>query len=142
MSFDVLGQLNWLAVMVGAVIYFALGALWYSPALLGRQWQRSIGWDPARTPPEVKATTYLVPFVAYLVMAAAVGSVAAATDTDTIGEGFVLGLVLGVGLSLMHTLVDASFDPNKPQPWAWFAINGTYHALGLLIVAVVVAAWR
>ena len=83
-----------------------------------------------------------MPFVAYLVMAAAVGSVAAATDTDTIGEGFVLGLVLGVGLSLMHTLVDASFDPNKPQPWAWFAINGTYHALGLLIVAVVVAAWR
>jgi hypothetical protein len=25
MSFDTLGQLNWLAVIVGAVIYFALG---------------------------------------------------------------------------------------------------------------------
>lgn len=142
MSFDVLGQLNWLAVITGAVIYFALGALWYAPMLLGRPWQRSIGWDSTRTPPEVKATTYLVPFAAYLVMAAAVGLLAAATETDTIGEGVVLGLALGVGLTLMHTLVDASFDPTKPQPWTWFAINGSYHALGMLIVAVVVSVWR
>ncbi|MEO7295782.1 MAG: DUF1761 domain-containing protein [Candidatus Limnocylindria bacterium] len=141
MDINVVGQLNWLAVIVGAVIYFALGALWYSPLLLGRQWQRSIGWDPERQPPEVKVATYLVPFGAYIVMAVAVGLLAAATETDTIGEGVVLGLVLGLGLSLMHTLVDASFDPNKPQPWAWFAINGTYHAAGLLIVAVVVAVW-
>jgi len=48
MSLDVIGNLNWLAVIVGGVIYFALGAVWYSPVLLGRQWQRSIGWDPTR----------------------------------------------------------------------------------------------
>lgn len=142
MSFEALGQLNWLAVIVGALIYFALGALWYSPVLLGRQWQRSIGWDPSRQPPEMKPTTYLLPLVAYLVMAIGVGLLAAASGTDTIGEGVVLGLVVGIGLSLMHTLVDATFDPNKPEPWTWFAINGSYHALGLLIVAIVVAAWQ
>ena len=142
MSFDFLGQLNWLAVIVGAVIYFALGALWYSPMLFARPWQRSIGWDPERTPPEMKPTTYVVPFLAYLVMAVAVGMIAAAAGSDTVADGIVLGLVLGVGLSLMHTLVDATFDPNKPQPWTWFAINGSYHALGLLIVAVIVSAWR
>ena len=142
MSFDVLGDLNWLAVIVGAVIYFALGALWYSPMLFARPWQRSIGWDPERTPPEMKPTTYVVPFLAYLVMAVAVGMIAAAAGSDTLADGIVLGLVLGIGLSLMHTLVDATFDPNKPQPWTWFAINGSYHALGLLIVAVIVSAWR
>ena len=142
MSFDVLGDLNWLAVIVGAVIYFALGALWYSPMLFARPWQRSIGWDPDRTPPEMKPTTYVVPFLAYLVMAVAVGMIAAAAGSDTLADGIVLGLVLGIGLSLMHTLVDATFDPNKPQPWTWFAINGSYHALGLLIVAVIVSAWR
>jgi uncharacterized protein DUF1761 len=141
-SFDVLGQLNWLAVVVGAVIYFALGALWYSPMLFARPWQRSIGWDPERTPPEMNPMTYVVPFLAYLVMAVAVGMIAAAAGSDTLADGIVLGLVLGIGLSLMHTLVDAAFDPNKPQPWTWFAINGSYHALGLLIVAVVVSAWH
>lgn len=142
MSFDVLGQLNWLAVIVGAVIYFMLGALWYSPMLFARPWQRSIGWDPEATPPEMKATTYVVPFIAYVVMAVAVGMIAAAAGSDTLGDGIVLGLVLGIGLSLMHTLVDATFDPNKPQPWTWFGINGSYHALGLLIVAVIVSAWQ
>ena len=142
MSLEELGGLNWLAVIVGALIYFALGALWYSPALFGRQWQRSIGWDPEQGPPETKPTTYVLPLVAFLVMAVAIGLLAAATGTDSIGEGVVLGLIVGIGLALMHTLVDATFDPNKPQPWAWFAINGSYHALGLLIVAVIVSAWR
>jgi hypothetical protein len=134
------GQLNWVAVIVAALVYFALGALWYSPMLFSRAWQRSIGWDESKTP-QASAMTYIVPVIAYLVMAVAVGLLAAATGTDELGEGIVLGLVLGIGLSLAHTFVDASFDPNKPQPWTWFAINGSYHALGLLIVAVIIAIW-
>ena len=140
MTFDLSG-LNWLAILVGAVIYFALGALWYSPVLFMRPWQRSIGWDADRTPPQQSVTTYIVPFLAYVVMAIAVGLLAEATGSDNFAEGLVLGLVVGVGLSLMHTLVDATFDPNKPEPWTWFAINGAYHTIGLIIVAVIVSVW-
>jgi len=136
-----LGELNWLAVIVGALVYFALGALWYSPPVLGRPCMRSIGWDPERGATG-SAMTYLVPIVAYLAMAVGVGLLATATGSDTLGEGIVLGLIVGVLLSLTHTFVDASFDPMKPEPWTWFAINGTYHALGLIIVAVIVSIWR
>ena len=136
-----LGPLNWLAVVVGALVYFALGALWYSPMLFAKPWQRAIGWDENRAPPQASAMTYVVPLVAYIVMAIAIGLLAAATGTDTLAEGIVLGLVVGIGLSLAHTFVDASFSPEKPQPWTWFAINGTYHALGLLIVSVIIAIW-
>ena len=140
MTLDV-GQLNWLAIIVGALVYFALGALWYSPMLFARPWQRSIGWDEGREPPQTSVMTYVAPLVAYLVMATAVGMLASATGSDELGEGIVLGLILGIGLSLAHTFVDASFDPNKPQPWIWFAINGSYHALGLVIVAIIIAIW-
>jgi hypothetical protein len=139
-TFD-LGGLNWLAVIVAAVVYFALGALWYSNVLFAKAWQRSIGWDASRTPPQQSAMTYVVPLVAYIVMAIAVGLLADATGTDELGEGLVLGLIVGVGLSLAHTFVDASFDPNKPEPWTWFAINGAYHTIGLIIVAVIIAIW-
>lgn len=137
-----LGSLNWLAVIVAAIAYFALGALWYSPVLFAKPWQRSIGWDESRGQPQASAMTYVVPLVAYIVMAIAVGLLAAATGTDEIGEGIVLGLVLAVGLSLAHTFVDASFSPEKPEPWTWFAINGTYHALGLVVMSVIIAIWR
>jgi hypothetical protein len=141
-TFDGFGELNWLAVIVGALIYFALGALWYMPAFLGRAWMRSIGWDESRTPPQMSPMTYVVPLLAYVVMAVSVGLLAVATGSDTLGEGIVLGLVLAIGLILMHVLIDANFDPNKPEPWTWFAVNGSYHAIGVLILAVVVSAWR
>ena len=136
-----LAQVNWVAVVVSGLIYFAIGAVWYSPLLFSGPWQRSIGWDAERTPPEMNPVTYLVPLLAYLVMAAAVAVLAVGLGSDTFVDGLVLGLVVGVGLSLMHTLVDATFDPNKPHPWVWFAINGTYHTLGLIIVAVIVSVW-
>ena len=141
MTFDVLSELNWLAVLAGAVIYFVLGALWYSPMLFARPWQRSIGWDPERTPPQMSPATYVAPLLAYIVMAIAVGMLAKATGSDDVTDGLILGLVVGVGLSLAHTLVDATFDPNKPEPWVWFAINGSYHTIGLVIVAVIVSVW-
>lgn len=36
MSFDVLGDVNWLAVIVAAAAYFALGGLWYGQPVFGR----------------------------------------------------------------------------------------------------------
>ena len=39
MSADLLGQLNWLAVIVAALVYFAIGAVWYVPFTpMGRTW--------------------------------------------------------------------------------------------------------
>lgn len=91
MSFDALSDLNWLAVIVGAVIYFAIGAVWFTPILFARPWQRAIGWDETRRPPEMNPITYVGPALAYLVAAIATGMLAVATGSDTIGEGIVLG---------------------------------------------------
>jgi len=66
---------------------------------------------------------------------------ARATGSDTIGEGVVLGLVVGIGYAVMQWLVAATFEVQKPQPWVWFAINSGYHIIGLLIVGIIVAAW-
>ena len=43
MTFDVLGDLNWLAVLVAALAYFAIGALWYAPPLFGKAWMAAGG---------------------------------------------------------------------------------------------------
>ena len=141
MDLGVIGQLNWLAVIVGAAIYFVLGALWYAPPVFGHAWQRSIGWDPGATPPQMRIAAYAIPAAAYLVMAVAVGMLAAATGSDSLESGLVLGLVVGVGFALARTAVDATFTPNLPSPWVWFLITGLYHLVGLVIVAVLVSVW-
>ena len=40
--FDQLGDLDWLAVIVGALVLMVLGYLWYGP-LFGKQWSRATG---------------------------------------------------------------------------------------------------
>jgi Protein of unknown function (DUF1761) len=40
-----LSQLNWLAILVAAVAYFMLGALWYSKLLFANTWIKSTGVD-------------------------------------------------------------------------------------------------
>jgi hypothetical protein len=35
-------HINWLGVVVGAVAFFAVGAVWYT-ALFGKAWQRAVG---------------------------------------------------------------------------------------------------
>jgi Protein of unknown function (DUF1761) len=57
MSFDIISSLNWLAVVVAAIVYYAIGALWFAPFVMGRMWQRSIGWDANQSAPGMTAMT-------------------------------------------------------------------------------------
>ena len=142
MSFDVLGDINWLAAIVAAVIYYAIGAAWYSPVLFGKPWMRSIGWDPDSDPPEVSAKDYAFPLIAYLIAAIAVAMLAVATSSDSFGEGVVLGLVVGMGLATVLAFVTATFDPQKKEPMVWFEVTAGYHLVGLLITSVLVSVWN
>ena len=137
-----LGGLNWLAVIVAAVVYFVIGAAWFAPAVFGRPWMAAIGFDESRPRPEMNPMTYAGPALFYLIASIATGLLAAATGTDTLGEGAILGLVVGVGYALVVTATDAVFDPNKPKPWNWFAISGAYHVVSLIIVGMIIGAWQ
>jgi hypothetical protein len=139
MSFEVLGDLNWLAVIVATVAYFALGGLWFASAVFGRAWIRASGIEMPEGGPGV--AFYVGPLTTCLVATIATAMLAEATASDTLGEGLVLGLVLGVGLALTTLFVTGIFDPKKPEPMTWFAITGGYHLVGLLIVGAIVGAW-
>lgn len=66
-------SVNLWAVLVSAILFFAFGALWYSPVLFGKAWTRAMGWK--RDELESKKEGFNMPlafgmmFVAGLVMA-------------------------------------------------------------------------
>jgi len=142
MSFDAFDDLNWLAVVVAAVVWFALGAVWYTPKVFGAAWMRSIGWEPSPDDPKPGASMYVAPLLAYLVGSVALGLLAKATGTDTVGEGLVLGLVVSVGIVGTILLVTAAFDPKKPQAMVWFAITWAYHLVGVMLASLTLAIWE
>lgn len=140
MSFDVLTDLNWLAVAVATLAYFAFGGLWFSTVVFGRQWQQALGWEPAEGE-RVGVEYYIGPLITCLVTTLATAMLAKATDTDTFGEAIVLGLVLGVGVAGAVLFVTGYFDPKKPRPMTWFGITAGYHLIGILIATVVLGLW-
>jgi hypothetical protein len=140
MSFDALGELNWLAVIVATVVYLALGAVWYAPPLFGNAWMKAAGIvmpEGQRPGPAI----YFTPLVAYFVAVIATAMLAEATGSQSFAEGMVLGLVVGVGYAVVGTAVEATFG-NRPQNGVWFLITASYNLIGLVISAVIVSVWR
>ena len=41
-------SINYLAVIVGTIAHYMLGALWYSPVLFSRAWIGAVGWGTSQ----------------------------------------------------------------------------------------------
>jgi hypothetical protein len=139
MSFDVLGDLNWLAVLVATLAYFLLGAVWYAQAFLGKAWQRSSGI----TVPEGQrpgAAFYIIPLITCFLAVVATAMIAASTGSSTAGDAIVLGLVAGVGYAASLSLLGSAFG-NYPEPGTYFAITAGYHLVGLVGASLIVTLW-
>ncbi len=142
MTFDLLGDLNWLAVIVAAIAYFVVGALWYAPPVFGNVWMAAGGMQTPAEGEGPGAGIYVVPLVGSILSAVALGMIAEASGTDTFGEGLVLGVVAAIGFAVSIALVTATFESSKPRPMVWGAVNGGYHAVGLLVASAILGAWQ
>jgi hypothetical protein len=140
MTLDRFGDVNYLAVIVATIAYFAMGAIWYIPPVMGRAWQKAGGIVMAggESPTPI---FFVGTLVAYFVAGLATAALALATGSDTLAEGVVLGLVVGVGYAFTAAGVTAIYD-RKPNPMAWWLINGIFNVAGLVVVAIIVSVWQ
>jgi len=140
MNLSVLGDLNWLAVLVAAVAYFALGTVWYAEYAFGRAWQRASGRD--LSPPEnASPAVYLIPLLTCFVITLATAMIGHASNTDNIMEGLLLGLVVGIGIALPVRMVTGAYDMTKPAPITFAAIGAGYHIVGLTLAGAILGQW-
>jgi hypothetical protein len=140
MSFDVLGDMNWLAVIVATLAYFILGGIWYAQPILGKAWTRATGYEVGGQRPG--PAIYAAPLATCFLSTVATGMLAEATGSTTLGQGILLGLVVGVGFAVSLSALGIIFDPiRKPHPATFFVINSAYHLVGLMFAAVIVSTW-
>lgn len=140
MSFDPLSDVNWLAVVVGALVYFGLGGLWYSPAGFGNAWMRSVGMTMPEGDARPGAAIYVSPLISDLVAAITTAWLVHATGSDTVGEGILLGLVVSIGYMVSLTATTATFS-QFPDKTTWFWITSSYNVVGITALAVIVSIW-
>jgi MFS family permease len=139
MSFDVLSQVDWLAVVVAAVAWFVLGAAWYIAPPIAKLWQRAGGIEvPEDAGPNI--SIFVLTLLAYFVAATVTAMLGVATGTSSVVEGAVLGVVVGIGYALTSAAISAIYD-RKPEPFNWFWVNGVFNVLGLTVVGAIIGAF-
>jgi uncharacterized membrane protein len=141
-TFDALSDLNWLAVLVAALAYFAIGALWYAPPVFGKMWMAAGGMAMPEAGTRPSPAIYLTPLAGSVLSAIALGMLAKATGTETLQQGIALGLVVAIGFAVSITFVTAQFESEKQKPMVWAAVTAGYHAVGILVAAIIVASWQ
>ena len=127
-------EVNWLAILVATVSSFALGALWYSPALFGKAWQREAGLTDEQLARGNKARIFgLTLVLAFL---------AAWNFANFLGPRPSIAFGAGVGASAGLLWVASSFGINylfERRSLKLFLINGGYHTLQFTIIGLVLA---
>lgn len=125
-------------VLIGAVVYFVLGALWYSNALFAKPWMEGQDITPDTIDRSGMAASMVMTFVLELasvfVLAVALQSMGIASWLT----GAFAGLVLGVGIGFVPLAVSAVYE-NRPMSLLW--INGGYHVASMTIAGFVLGIW-
>jgi len=138
MTFDVLADVNWLAILVAAVAWFALGSAWYIAPPIATRWAKAGGIEIAEDQ-QPDPMVFVLTFVVYVVVTTGTAMLAVATGTDTAGEGAVLGGIVGAFL-VCAAAVSAIYD-QKPEPLNYFWINGVFNLVALVVVGLMLGSW-
>ena len=133
--FELFGDLNWLAVIVAALAYWILGAIWFSKALFQDQWQAATGVEMGQP----TATQIVGNLVTWFVSALALALIAEGTMADNAWDGIVLGFVASVGFIGMNRITEALYTgwANK----ALMKINAPYTLLGFIVMGIILSTW-
>jgi hypothetical protein len=101
-----MGQINYLAVLLAAVAFFAVGAIWYT-VLFGKAWQRALGLSDEQLKGGANmALIYGGAFLCELVVAWLLGHLFARTAPSPRG---MMMISVGFGLGVMTPAIGINY---------------------------------
>jgi surface polysaccharide O-acyltransferase-like enzyme len=137
-------MLQWvraLPVLVSALAVFAIGALWYSPVLFGKQWAAAHGLSEEKLQARRASAgrAYAVSFLCYVVMAVAMSVLIGRIGVTMWQGGVKLGALIGLGFAATISLTANMFSD---KPLAAYLIDAGYQVVYLIVMGIILAAWR
>jgi len=130
---------NHVAVLVAAVVFFAIGAVWYTvfsvPWLAGigktvEQLMKDNGGSPA---------PYIVGFLAIVVMCYTLNWIVQRGLEPSAGSGALAGATVAFGIVGATLALNYGFEARGVTLWL---INAGYVLIGLVITGAIIGAWK
>lgn len=133
-------QVNFLAVLLAAILDMLIGMFWYSPFGFGKLWMRMIG----KTEEELKETgnsagvAYMASTLAAVVMAFVLAHVVKISGTTDYLTALQIGFWVWLGFVVAGVLPTYIYEDRKK---GLFVLYIAYKLVSILVMAVLLTLW-
>ena len=128
---------NYLAVVVAAIAYWVLGAVWYG-VLFNKSWMALEHVTIEQMKGVSPVVPYIVSFLLELLIAYALAQLCIWRNANTSGRGASVGVLVWIGFVGPITFMTYMFEM---RPKELFAINEFYPLAGLVLMGVILGGW-
>jgi uncharacterized membrane protein YqgA involved in biofilm formation len=129
--------LNFVAIIIAAVLGMLVGAIWFSSLLFGRQWLKAVGKTVDQT--ANPAPTYALTSAATLITAYVLAHLLDYAQAGNISKGLQAAFWAWLGFVAPVIGINALFE-GKPRNL--YLITVGHHLAVLLVMAAVLVLWQ
>ena len=130
-------KINYPAVLVSAVAYWMLGAVWYG-LLFGARWMALEHMTVEQARGTNVALPYVISFLLNVLIACVLAHLCSWRNANTAGRGAAVGVLLWIGIVGPITYTTYMYEM---RPKEIFAINEFYSLVGLCLMGIILGAW-
>ncbi len=141
-------NVNYLSVIVAAIVSFVIGWIWYGP-LFGKQWRaymniskkdmaKSKDKNMAKAQQQAMTKSIIGGFITQLIMAYILAALFVSLGILTVGTGLTLAFFIWLGFVATIGLGIVLWEQ---KPFGLYLINSLLWLVGLLAMAIVLTVW-
>ena len=129
---------NYPAVIVAAIAYWVLGALWYG-VLFGKPWMALEHMTEEQAKSMNPVLPYVITLVVNVLIAYSLAQICIWRNADTVGRGASVGVLLWIGFVGPVTFTTYMYEMRSKE---LFAINQFFPLAGFVLMGGILGAWK
>lgn len=131
--------MNWIAILAAGIAAWALGALWYSPLLFGKAWQKESGLSEESIKNANMPLIFGTSAVMMIIMSAGLAMFFQGDETMNAVKGLQMGLMTGLLFVATSTAINYLYQRKSFKLWL---IDAAYQVALLALAGTIVGAWQ
>ncbi len=130
--------MNYLAILVGAILSVAIGAIWYLPALFGKAWMAAIGRTKEQVDADFSPLKIVWAVIFGFVISYGLARLLVWSGKSTPLGGLEVGLLACISFVVTTTGVQLMFEG---RPTKLNFIYALHHLVEFLAIGLLLGAW-
>ncbi len=130
-------MINWLAVVVVAIIYFLIHFFWYFPFAFGNMWLKLVGKESEPKSKIIRDTIIMIPtsFITVLMIEVIMDL----TNMNDIVSALIISILLWVGFVATIAINQNNFNDRGVK---LFLLEYGFYLIGFIIAGLILAVWQ